>query len=59
MGQFLQNGENVLFLKLSFSVPKPDKMDLISQLILDICIFVTPKTLPLDLGKNFGVALDT
>ena len=26
-------------------MPKPDKIDLILQLILDICIFVTMKTL--------------
>ena len=32
---------------------KPDKIDLILQLILDICIFGTPKTLTLDLGNFF------
>ena len=38
---------------------KPDKIDLILQLILDICIFVTIKTLSYDLRKMFGVVLDT
>ena len=38
---------------------KPDEIDLILQLILDICILGTLKSLSVDLGKNFGVALDT
>ena len=43
MGQFLQDGENGCFVsyffkKNSILVTKPDKIDLILQLILDICI---------------------
>ena len=38
---------------------KPDKIDSILQLIMDICIFVIIKTLSFDLGKFFGVAFDT
>ena len=36
---------------------QPDKIDLILQLILYLCIFVTLKTIALDLGHFFGVAL--
>ena len=43
MGQFLQDGENSCFVsyffkKSSVRVTKPDKIDLILQLIMDICI---------------------
>ena len=38
---------------------KPDKIDLILQLIMDICIFGIIKTLSFDLGKILGVAFDT
>ena len=38
---------------------KPDKIDLILQLILDICVLDIMKSLSVDLGKIFGVALDT
>ena len=38
---------------------KPDKIDLILQLILDICVLGIIKTISFDLGKNFGVAFDT
>ena len=38
---------------------KPDKIYLILQLIMDICIFYTLKSISFDLGKNFGVAFDT
>ena len=64
MGQFLQDRENGCFVsyffkKYSVCVTKPDKIDLILQLILDICILGTLKSLLVDLVKKFGVALDT
>ena len=37
---------------------KPDKIDLILQVILDIRIFGTIKPLSFDLGKKIGVASD-
>ena len=54
MGQFLQDGENVCFAsyffkKYSLRVTKPDKIDLILQLIMDICILEILKTLSFDL----------
>ena len=38
---------------------KPEKIDLILQFIMDICIFGIIKTLSFDLGKILGVAFDT
>ena len=38
---------------------KPDKMDLIFQLILVNCAPWTQETLSFDLGKNFGVSCST
>ena len=38
---------------------KPDKIDFILQLLSDICILGTLKSLSVDLGKVFGVALDS
>ena len=64
MGHFLQNGENGCFMsyffnKFSIRVTKPDKIDLILQLILDICVLDIMKSLSVNLGQIFGVALDT
>ena len=38
---------------------KPDKIDLILQLILDICVLDIMKSLSVDLGKFFGVPCGT
>ena len=38
---------------------KPEKIDLILPLIMDICILWTLKSLSFDLGNFFGVAFDT
>ena len=38
---------------------KPDKIDFNLQLLLDICILGTLKSLSVDLRNFFGVALDT
>ena len=61
MGQFLQDRENVCFMSLFLSraLVWLNLIDLILQLILDICIFLFMKTLSFDLGKHFGVALGT
>ena len=37
---------------------KPEKIELILQLIMDICILWTLKSLSLDLGKKIGVVFD-
>ena len=55
MGQFLQGGKNAHFVsyffkKYSLRVTKPDKIDLIFQLILDNCDLLIAEKPPFDLG---------
>ena len=64
MGQFLQDEKMSVLCPFfsknqSLRVTKPVKIDFILQLILDICILGPLKSLSVDLGKIFGVALDT